>query len=521
MKASAAPTAIDALLARAVSVQGLRALTALAGFLALVGALSALLPGAVWGSHAIGQLSSLAQRPGLGSWWGLLVGIDGIAGGAAIFATARKLGASAIAASLAGLLWAMCPAREWQLSVALAPTFIVPVFSLGLIASLEGGAVMLGIAGAALLLAVVFAPAEALAMAAIGCAFAIAHRGIRANLRLGAIRWLPWVIAAVVYIALAPHRVATALAASGALLGSPDDLRSLAGDGAMPWEAIVPASFLTTVFAAEHHAGVALALCISPGLALIVAALAFLVLRQEARDPDIGPSAALAIAFGLYVALPSQWAGVPLPTPAAALTAVMPSVAGIALAGIGISVMCALLGALVLDSLFSQPSGAWRSIGAAVVALAVIGSSIPTGPRAARLDESPTIAAELWTAQRAGGGTIAYYPFVDAASPRGAELAFVEAATGVHVLDLHPPANDRAQLADLTSAGAARRLRAHGVKLVIVELRAYGDPLVAPALAPWVWLPDNLRSEHSPPRVPEEFSPIRAFDDGAIVVYAL
>jgi hypothetical protein len=57
---------------------------------------------------------------------------------------------------------------------------------------------------------------------------------------------------------------------------------------------------------------------------------------------------------------------------------------------------------------------------------------------------------------------------------------------------------------------------------VIVEARAYGDPLVTPSLSPWVWLPADLRTARQPiPRIPPEFSPIQAFDDGAIIVYAL
>jgi hypothetical protein len=318
------------------------------------------------------------------------------------------------------------------------------------------------------------------------------------------------------------QRVAAAFAASGAMLGSPDTIRGLAGDGSPPWEAAVPASMLGSLFAAEHHAGVVLALCISPGIALIALALAFAILRPAVRAYPIATAAALGIVFSLYAALPSQWNGVPLPTPAAALSALVPGFAGIAQAGLGISMFCALLGALALDKLFAQPAGPWRVAGAGFVALAIVISVLPVGPGSSRVIESPTIAAETWAAQNANGGSVAYYPMVDAASPRGSELAYVESIAKANVIDLHLPAADRASLADISAPGVAARLRARGVRVVIVEERAYGDPLVTPALSTWVWLPGDLRTARAQtPQVPNDLLPVQAFDDGAIVVYRL
>jgi hypothetical protein len=521
-KAETAPAAVDAFVGQAVSARGLQALAAIAFGLAALVALSAGAPSLVWGSHAIGQLNTLAGRPWLGWWWGVVVALDGIAGGAAVYDIARKLGASMPAAMLAGLLWATCPARLWPLSLTLAPTFLVPVFCWGMIENGERNTLAPAVARPAFLLAAVFAPVEAIAMIAIGAALTIAHSETRERLRRNAVLWLPWVLAAIAYVALFPQRVAQAFAASGALLGSPDSVRGLAGDGSLPWEAAVPASMLAPLYAAEHHAGVVLALCISPGIALLASALAFAILRPGARDYPIGKAAALTIAFSLYAALPSQWAGVALPTPAAALAALMPAFAGIAQAGLGISVFCALLSALALDRLFAQPSGGWRTAGAAFVGLAVIVSMLPLGPGASRIAASPTIAAELWAASNTSGGSIAYYPLMDAMTPRGAELAYVETISGTRVIDLHMAKADRASLVDISAPGVASRLRASGVKVVIVETRAYGDPLVTPALAGWVWLPADLRTAVSPvPQVPLELSPIQAFDDGAIVVYKL
>ncbi|HEY7981677.1 MAG TPA: hypothetical protein VID19_09320 [Candidatus Eremiobacteraceae bacterium] len=520
-KALTTPTAIDALVDEALSARGLQILAAVTFGLAILVSLSAAVPGSVWGSHAIGQLTALAAKPWLGAWWGAIVAIDGLAGGLAIFFAARSLGASVQAAVIAGLLWAMCPARVWPLSLTLAPTFLVPVFCWAMIAG-EQNAMGLASAGAAFLVAVFFAPAEAIAMLTIGAAFAIARPDTRTVLRDDAKYWWPWVAASLVVLALARDHVARALSSSGALLGSADAVRGLGGDGAPPWEAVVPASLLAPFMAAEHHAGVALALCISPGLALVAAALAFVVLRPISLVSDFGRVAALAIAFGLYAALPSQWAGVALPTLATALAALVPGFAGIAQAGLGISVICALLGALALDVLFSRHSSAWRTISAAAAGLAVLLAPVLGGPSGSRLDRSPTIEAESWAAEHAGGGAIAYYPFADPASPRGSELALVEAMSRTTIVDLHASGVDRARILDLASTGLANRLRAHGVKVVIVEARAYGDPLVTPSLSPWVWLPGDLRTARQPvPRIPPEFSPIQAFDDGAIIVYAL
>jgi hypothetical protein len=520
-KALTAPTAIDAFVDEALSERGLTILGAVTFGLAFLVALSGAVPGAVWGSHAIGQVTALAAKPWLGAWWGAIVAIDGLAGGLAIYFTGRALGASVQAAAIAGLLWAMCPARVWPLSLTLAPTFLVPVFCWAMIAT-EQNAMSLTAAGAAILVATVFTPAEAIAMLTIGAAFAIARPNTRAVLRDSALYWWPWVAASLVVLAVARERIALILGSSGALLGSADAVRGLAGDGAPPWEAIVPASLLAPLMAAEHHAGVALALCITPGVALVAAALAFLVLRPLALVSDFGRVAALAIAFGLYAALPSQWAGVALPTPAAALAALVPGFAGIEQAGLGVSVFCALLGALALDVLFSRHSNAWRTISAAAVGLAVLLTPVLGGPSGSRLDRSPTIEAEAWAADHAGGGSVAYYPFVVPESPRGSELALVEALSRTTIVDLHATGTDRARMLDLASTGLANRLRAHGVKVVIVEARAYGDPLVTPSLSPWVWLPGDLRTARQPvPRIPPAFSPIQAFDDGAIIVYAL
>jgi hypothetical protein len=548
-KAVAAPTAVDAFVGQAVSARGLQILTSIVYGLAIILALSAAAPGLIWGSHAIGQLATLAVRPWLGALWGPLVALDGVAGGVAVFFVARSLGATLPAAAISGLLWATCPARLWPLSLRLVPTFLVPTFCWGMIASVVGRAsladvvgrasladvvgraslaqferpsIPFTVAGAALFLAALFAPVEAIAMIAIGVALILAHPETRALLRRHAILWAPWVLAAGAYAALAPQRVASAFAASGALLGSPETVRGLAGDGSLPWEAAAPAPMLVPLFAAEHHAGVVLALCISPGIALLAAALAYAILRPSVRSYPIGRAAALAFAFSMYVALPSQWAGVALPTPAAALAALMPGFAGIAQAGLGISVFCALLGALAFDALFAQPSNVWRTIGASLVGLSIIASVMPLGPGASRVAASPTVGAELWAAANARGGSIAYYPLMDATTPRGAELAYVETISGTRVADLHLSQSERASLGDISAPGVASRLRARGVKVVIVELRAYGDPLVTPALTEWVWLPADLRTaRQAEPRVPNDFSPIQAFDDGAIVVYKL
>ena len=520
-KPDIAPTAIDATVAQIVSARGLQLVAAVAIGLAVLVALSAGEPGFVWGSHAIGQLTALAAHPALGWWWGVLVAMDGIAGGAAIFLIARNFGASTPASAIAGLLWATCPAREWPLSLTLAPTFLVPVFLWCLFGEGERATVKVSVAGAAVLLASIFAPAEAIAMLAVGAALTFALPDTRDRLRRHAILWAPWLAAAIAFVALFPQRVAQAFAAPGSLLGSPDALRGLAGDGSLPWEAAVPASMLGPLFAAEHHAGIVLALCISPGTALIAAALAFAILRPASRVDRIGNAAALAIAFSLYAALPSQWAGVPLPTPAALLAAFAPGFAGIAQAGLGISAFCALLGALALDALFVQPAGIWRTAGAAFVGLAIILSALPVGPSASRVALSPTIAAELWAAAHANGGSIAYYHLMDASSPRGAELAYVESVSGTRVTDLHMSPAERAEFGDISGPRVVSGLRARGVKVVIVEERAYGDPLVTPSLSQWVWLPGDLRTARQPmPRIPDEFSPIQAFDDGTIVVYS-
>lgn len=519
--ADVAPTAVDAFVVEAVSPRGLRILASVALGLAALVAVSAAAPGSIWGSHAIGQLAALAAQPGLGWWWGVLVALDGIAGGIAVYFTARTLGASVAASSIAGLLWATCPAREWPLSLALAPTFLIPLFC-WLFLFGERDRLAFVLARWAILVAAVFAPAEAIAMIAIGAALSLAHSQTRERMRVHVLLWAPLAIAALAYIVLAQQRVAHAFAASGALLGSPDAVRGLAGDGSLPWEAAVPASMLMPLVAAEHHAGVVLATCISPGIALIALAVTFVIMRPACREYPIAKAAALAIAFSLYAALPSQWAGVALPTPAAALAALMPGFAGIAQAGLGISVFCALLGALALDKLFAQPSGVWRAAGAVLVGLTVIISTLPLGPGSSRVAASPTIAAELWAAQNAHGGSIAYYPLMDATTPRGAELAYVEAVSRTRVADLHMSASDRASFGDIAAPGAAAGLRARGVTVVIFEARAYGDPLVTPSLSQWVWLPDDLRTARQPmPRVPNEFSPIQAFDNGAIVVYKL
>jgi hypothetical protein len=531
-KAELAPTAIDAFVGQAVSARGLRIVASIAFGLALLVAISAGAPGLVWGSHAIGQLATLAAHPALGWSWGTLVALDGIAGGILVYLIASRLGASLPAGVIAGLLWATCPAREWPLSLTLAPTFLIPAFCWGMIASVVGRQSVLGraslaqltltVAGAALFLATLFAPVEAIAMLAIGAALTLADPDTRDRLRRHVFLWVPWAVAAFAYVAIFSQRVAASLSASGAMLGSPDTIRGLAGDGSPPWEAAVPASMLAPLFAAEHHAGVVLALCISPGIALIALALAFAILRPGAREFALAKAAALGLVFSLYAALPSQWNGVALPTPAAALAALVPSFAGIAQAGLGISLFCALLGALALDKLFAQPAGPWRTVGAGFVALAIVISVLPVGPGASRVNSSQTIAAEMWAAQNPNGGSIAYYPMTDAATPRGAELAYVESIARANVIDLHLSAAERASLADISGPGVAARLRARGVRVVIVEERAYGDPLVTPALASWIWLPGDLRTARTQtPQVPNELSPIQAFDDGAIVVYKL
>jgi hypothetical protein len=274
--------------------------------------------------------------------------------------------------------------------------------------------------------------------------------------------------------------------------------------------------------AVAHHAGVVLSLCTAPGIGLVAGAITFAILRPPVQIANLAKVAALAVAFGLYASLPSQWAGVGLPTPAAALTAIFPAIAGMTQAGLGISVFCALLAGPALDALFAPPTGAWRTLGTAAVAVSIIASALPLGPSSDRLDTSPTIAAESWAAEHARGATVAYYPLTDTGTPRSAELAYVESAYGARMLDLHLPAADRTALNDVSAAGVGRKLRARGVRFVIVEPRAYDDPLVTPALAPWVWLPGDLRNAAIPlPQVPNDFTPVQAFDDGAIIVYAL
>ena len=139
-KADLAPTAIDAFVVQAVSAGGLRVVAAIALGLALLVAVSAGAPGLVWGSHAIGQLVALAAHPALGWSWGMLVALDGIAGGVLIYLVALRLGASKPAAVIAGLLWATSPAREWPLSLTLTPTFLIPAFCWGMTASAMGRA---------------------------------------------------------------------------------------------------------------------------------------------------------------------------------------------------------------------------------------------------------------------------------------------------------------------------------------------------------------------------------------------
>jgi hypothetical protein len=517
-----APTSVDTLVARSMSANGLRIIAIVACGLVALEAVWAARPGVIWGSHAIGQLVALAARPGLGPWWGGLVAVDGIIGAAAVFAAARALGASVIAAALAGLLWAVCPARTWPLASALAPTFLVPVFAAALLLRAQRPDYALCVAGAAAFAATAFAPADALAMLSIAAAFALGQSGAVDDFRRYAMWWTPWLIAAIVLVLVAPQRVADALAASGALLGAPDAIRSLAGDGALPWEAVVPATLLAPLMAAAHHAGVVLSLCISPGIGLIAGAIAFAILRPRPQVKNIAKVAALSIAFGLYVALPSQWAGVELPTPAAVLATIFPAFTSLTQAGLGISVFCALLIGPALDALFAQATGAWRMLGAAAVAASIVASALPLGPSSDRLNASPTIAAESWAAQRAHGVTVAYYPLTESGTPRAAELAYIESAYGARVLDLHLSAADRNELSDVSAEGVARALRARGVRYVIVEPRAYDDPLVTPALAAWVWLPGDLRNAAIPlPQVPNDFTPVQAFDDGAIIVYAL
>ena len=143
--------------------------------------------------------------------------MDGIAGGAVIFLIARKLGASTPAAAIAGLLWATCPARIWPLFAGARP-FLVPVFCWCLSRRRRENAIKVSVWGAALFLATVFAPAEAIAMVAVGGALALTYSEMRSRLRRHLISWVPWVVAAIVYVALAPQRGAQAFAASGALL---------------------------------------------------------------------------------------------------------------------------------------------------------------------------------------------------------------------------------------------------------------------------------------------------------------
>lgn len=484
--------------------------------IAVAGAVVAIGPGKVWGARSLGQLATLIAHPGLAAWWGALVGADGLAGAACVAWFGRRLGLSWFASAIAAVLWATCPARVWPSAMHLAPTFLAPLAAAAALLALRDRSSALGIVVAiAFVVAAITSPIIAVVIGIeVVVAVALSWRAFGSGARaIGAA--IVALVIAIVDAGLRPIGV-------WSLFGAVEPMRALGADGALPWESLAPPTLLPQLFGIEQHAGSAFWLCVAPGWALIASAIAASVLVPRAAQLPLRQWIGWTTGAGLYAALPSHIFGVGLPSLANLLASFGSRFAGAASFGLCASVACALAAAPALDAILARRLSIGRMLVAAVLALLALWAVLPAGPHSDLLRSDGQIDAAFQAVDDAGRGRIAYYPLVDADSPRGLALRYVETVTHKQFANFIWSARDRSMLADIAEPRTTGGLRRLGVRFILFDEDAYARPLMQGALAPWAWLPRDLDSSPVPPPIPpSDLVPVAAYFGGHITLYRL
>ncbi len=485
--------------------------------IALAGALIAIGPGKVWGARSLGQLATLIGHPGLGAWWGALVGADGLAGAACVAWFGRRLGLSWFACAIAAVLWATCPARVWPSAMHLAPTFLAPLAAAAALLALRDRSSALGIVVAiAFVVAAAISPVIAVVIGIeVVVAVALSRRTL-GSAGAGATG------AAIVVLVIALGDAGLRPVGVWSLFGAVEPMRALGADGALPWESLAPPTLLPQLFGIEQHAGSAFWLCVAPGWALIASAIVVSVLVPSAGRLPLRPWIGWTTGAGLYAALPSHIFGVGLPSLANLLAAFGSQFAGAAGFGLCVSVACALAAAPALDAIAARRLSIGRMLAAAVIAVLAVWAVLPAGPHSASLRSDGQIDAAIHAFDDTGRAHLAYYPLVDADSPRGLALRYVETITHRQYANFTLSARDHSMLADIADPRTAGGLRRLGVRFILFDEDAYARPLMQGALAPWAWLPRDLDSSPVPPPIPPpSLVPVAAYFGGHIVLYRL
>ncbi len=187
-----------------------------------------------------------------------------------------------------------------------------------------------------------------------------------------------------------------------------DRLRDLSADGAWPWEILYPSmagklgAWATAAYAITGRSGNMLLISSSIGEAVVVGAV-FIWLRARRVASPVSRFALALLLLGLFAALPSKIASVPIPTFAEVAVLFDRSAIFAPAAAMCIALAGAILLATIVDALLSE--GAAIAVGAVVVVLAL--ETLPNERIFVPAPQLDMTQGVTWAAGRpSGGGTL-------------------------------------------------------------------------------------------------------------------
>jgi hypothetical protein len=441
-------------------------------------AIVALLIGALVAVAAAGQ-----PAHALSVWRLPLTFLDAVGGGAATWYLARRVlgDAGGVGAAFA---W-MCASVRWEygstLDSGVSPTFLVPVLAVLAVELRERGIArgpaLAGSLAALVVVASIWWPVLAL-VAALVVVFTLRAFGESSAARSSLLGVAGVAVSFAISCAVA-GRAGHLLAAQTAFADPAHAVVACASgcDGALPWEFFYPSAFASayapltsSLYAGTQHWGSYQLYAIAPGWAQLVLAAAGIAVLWRTGRRTLVRAAGWAIVAGVLLALPSHYMGLGLPSPTRLLTTLVPSFEFGAQFAILAAFFTALLAGAGFAAALRMPSQR-RTATLVVLGLLVAIDCVNLPARGHPGSVVTSVAQSLDTNRQHDPIEAAFYPMLTA--DYGAEFDDVIATARQHGLELLNDSADADAFANLSDPSTLSRLRARGVRYVIVSLGDY------------------------------------------------
>jgi hypothetical protein len=296
-------------------------------------------------------------------------------------------------------------------------------------------------------------------------------------------RWTALTIAACLVSFAISGAIGRATSLLGAQTAFTDPLHALAAcasgcDGAMPWEFFYPSSFASAyeplvsgLFTAAQHWGDYQLYAIAPGWAqLLLAGIGIVTLNRTGHEA-VTRTALLAIAASVLLALPSHYLGLGLPSLTRIVTAVVPGFEFGAQFAVSASFFVALLAGAGFAAAARLPNGSRRTATLVAVALLVVLDVADLPVHGSPGAEVASAAATFGAPADGRPVSVAFYPMLGPDYGDGYDdLVHTARQHGIHLINENA---DASSFADLSAPDTLSRLRANGVRYVVVALGDY------------------------------------------------